>query len=246
MNDQSPVVKTDQLSFRYNAENVLKDVSLSVEKGDFLGIVGPNGSGKTTLLKIILGLLKPDSGSIEVLGTTPQQASSHIGYVPQQVNMDRNFPINILDVVLLGCLNERPFFGRYSKREKEKAKEALQEVDLYDLRNRRFGTLSGGERQRVLIARALVGHPQLLIMDEPTSNIDSWSQNRIYELLQELNQRCTILLVSHDLGVVSKHVNRVACLNRTLVIHPTKEITGDSIRSMYQTPVNLVDHEMHL
>jgi len=246
MNDNKFIVEVENLAFRYNGESVLEDISLSVEAGDFLGIVGPNGGGKTTLLKIILGLYKPMAGSVRVLGELPHKVCSKIGYTPQQANIDKHFPINVFDVVLLGLLNESRYFGRYPAQTKRTVERALQEVDLYELRYRRFGTLSGGERQRALIARALVGEPKLLIMDEPTSNVDSWSQNQIYEILKRINARCTIILVSHDLGVVSTYVKHVACLNRRLVIHPTQEFTGETIEAMYRTPIHLVNHGMEI
>ncbi len=246
MSTNQPIIEINNVTFSYDKEKVLDNVSLDVHDKDFLGLVGPNGGGKTTLLKLVLGLLQPQSGTIRVLGQAPQNASSQIGYVAQLKDLEKSFPISVLEVVLLGLLNKSSFFMRYSSEDKQKALEALQKTDLHDLRDRPFGTLSGGQRQRALIARALVGNPQLLIMDEPTSNVDSWSQHQIYELLNQLNRQCTIILVSHDLGVVSRYVKRVACLNRKIVLHPTKEITGETIEELYRTPLHLINHELKI
>lgn len=242
--NQSPeeVICVSQVCFSYENENVLDDVSFCAQQGDFIGLVGPNGGGKTTLLKIILGLLEPDRGSLRIFGGSPKEARQAIGYVPQQCQLDKDFPINVENVVLMGCLSSSPIFGGFSQREKELAQEALAKMDLVDYRYQQFGRLSGGQRQRVLIARALVGNPQMLIMDEPTSNLDSRSQNQIYELLNSMKGDCTIILVSHDLGVVSKQVTKVACLNRHLVIHPTSEFSSSMFEDMYHTPIQLVDH----
>ncbi len=236
------LIEAQDVSFRYDGDLILEGVSLRVEEGDFIGLIGPNGGGKTTLLKILLGLLVPQHGRVRVMGRTPREVSSQIGYVPQQIHFDKEFPISVLEVVLLGCLGRSPYFGGYRPRERETAEQALREVDLLPFRHRRFGTLSGGQRQRVLIARALAGRPRLLVMDEPTANVDSLSQQQIYDLLHQINEKCTIILVSHDLGVVSAHVTRVACLNRRMVIHPTTAITDSMIQDIYQSHVHLVNH----
>jgi len=242
MSSNGTAVSVQNLHFAYEDEIVLEDVSFGLEEKDFLGVVGPNGGGKTTLLKILLGLLEPDSGLVQIFGQPPRLASRLIGYVPQQINLDKDFPINVEDVVLLGRLGEAPPVGRYRPLDRELAQNALAKVDLAEFRNRRFGDLSGGQRQRVLIARALVGGPRMLIMDEPTANVDSRSQKRIYDLLSALNEECAIILVSHDLSVVSQQVKRVACLNRRLVMHPTSQMTGAMIEEMYHVPMKLVDH----
>jgi len=237
-----PLIDVQNVYFQYDGELILDDVSLRVREGEFVGLIGPNGGGKTTLLKIVAGLLVPQKGSVLVLGQPPREISSQIGYVPQQINLDKEFPITVLEVVMLGCLGRASLFGGYRKRERELAETALAELDMLAFRHRRFGTLSGGQRQRVLIARALAGEPRLLIMDEPTANVDSLSQQQIYDLLHKINEKCTIILVSHDLGVVSRHVTRVACLNRRMVIHPTTAITDSMIQDIYQSHVHLVNH----
>ena len=242
MNQNPPIVEINNVSFRYDRDPVLEDVSLQVDQGQFVGVVGPNGGGKTTLLKMMLGFLQPDSGSIRVFGKPPNKVVSLIGYVPQYSALDLEFPISVIDVVLMGLLGSSPQLGRYSKSDKQTAENVLSQVEMADLRNRQFGELSGGQRQRVLIARALAGNPKLLIMDEPTSHVDSLSQKQIFNLLQQINQHCTIIVVSHDLSIVPIYVTQVACLNHSLVIHPTKELTIESLETMYHTPMQFVDH----
>lgn len=246
MNNQDRVIEIKNLSFRYDRDLILNDVSLSVNRGEFFGIVGPNGGGKTTLLKIILGFLQPQAGTVKVLGKTPRQAISGIGYVPQHAAFDLEFPISVREVVLMGLMGESPRFGRFRTEDKEKADRILTKVDMIDFINRRFGDLSGGQRQRALIARALAGNPQLLIMDEPTSNVDSWSQKQIFDLLSVINKECTIIVVSHDLRIVPVYVTRVACMNHTLVIHPTHELSSETLETMYYAPTRIVDHEHKL
>lgn len=246
MTPAHPAVQVNSVRFTYDIEPVLDNVSLHIDEGDFMGLVGPNGGGKTTLLKVILGLLKPQQGSVHIFGHEPLQECSLIGYVPQYINLDKDFPINILNVVLMGLMAQIPMFGRYKKEHKERALEALQQVNMQDYAKRSFGDLSGGQRQRVLIARGLVGDPKLLIMDEPTAHVDSYSQGQLFELLHSLNKTCTIMIVSHDIGFVSAHINKVACLNRRLVLHPTKDFEPDVLEHLYHTPMKMVDHSAHL
>ncbi len=243
MTTPATVINIQNLCFGYDQDLILDQISLHVHEKEFLGIVGPNGGGKTTLLKLILGFLSPESGVIRVLGDVPKKAMSKIGYVPQHANFDRDFPITVLEVVLMGLLGNARRFGGFRPSDKERAEQILEKVAMQEFDQRRFGDLSGGQRQRVLIARALAGSPQLLIMDEPTSNVDSWSQRQIFDLLSKINAECTIIFVSHDLHIVPVYVTRVACLNRTLVIHPTKELTREALESMYHTPVQIVDHD---
>lgn len=246
MNAEDAVVKIDHLHFAYDGSPALEDITLSVPKGDFLGIVGPNGSGKSTLLKIILGLLHPHSGSVHVFGRPPEKARHLTGYVPQHAELDPSFPISVMDVVLLGRLGKAPILGRYRREDRQMAKEAMDKVRILDLRNRQFGILSGGQKQRVLIARALVGKPELLLLDEPTASIDGRVEEDVYHLLKELNKEVTIILVSHDLGFISTYVQHVACVNRRLACNPTKDITGDVIEACYSGPVHMLKHKCEL
>jgi len=235
-------VELKDVRFSYEDVSVLESIDLTVPSGEFLGIIGPNGSGKTTLLRLLLGFLEPDAGVVSVFGRPPRAARKEMGYVPQSTDFDRDFPISALEVVLMGRLGLSPTWFGYTRKDIEAARAALRSVEADNLRHRKFGTLSGGQRQRVLIARALASQPRLLLLDEPTANVDTRIEQDIYELLRKLNQQCTILLVTHDLGFISSYVTRVACLNRTLICHPTARITADDIDQLYQGPVHLVHH----
>ena len=246
MSKEETVVEIENVDFAYDGNLVLQDISLSVGEHDFLGVVGPNGSGKTTLLKIILGLIHPLKGRVRVFGQAPERARHLISYVPQHADLDASFPISVMDVVLIGRLGKTPALGWYRKDDRRAADKAMREAEIYDLRNRRFGTLSGGQKQRVLVARALVGRPQLLLLDEPTASIDGRVEQDIYELLKRLNENVTIILVSHDLGFISTYVNRVACVNRRLVCNPTGHITADVVEACYSGPIHMIKHQCEL
>ena len=238
-----PIIKINNLSFSYNGLPVLDEVNLTIYERDFLSIVGPNAGGKTTLLKLILGLLKPSDGSIRVFGLPPVKARSRIGYMPQYSNLDPLFPVSVLDVVLMGRLGNGRRVGFFGKSDREAAEEALRKVELQDVSNRAFSDLSGGQHQRVLIARALVTNPDLLLLDEPTSNVDAVVETELYELLNQLNEKMTVVLVTHDLGFVSGYVKRVACVNRKVVVHATNEISGEMINELYGCEVQMVRHD---
>ena len=227
------IVDIEKLSFSYNGQQVLRDVSLRIQTGDFVAMIGPNGGGKTTLLKLILGLLQPNSGTIRVMGEPPARASHRLGYVPQNVHVNRSFPISAMDVVLMGKLSPGRPWARTTERDRQEAMEALERMGMGAYAQRKINDLSGGQRQRVYIARALVTRPQLLLLDEPTAGIDSTGQTEFYRLLKRLNNDTTILMVSHDLMVISTHVKSVACVNRQLHYHNQAEITGDMMEAMY-------------
>jgi len=241
MNNE-PVISIDDVSFSYSGPNILEHVSLQVMKGEFLGIVGPNGGGKSTLLKLMLDLLQPSSGHISVLGKSTRRGRSAIGYVAQYAGFERSFPITVENAVLLGMMGKSKAIFGYSNEDHQCVQNALRETETEDLKDRLLSTLSGGQLQRVLIARALVSRPEILILDEPTSNIDSRVEEDIFDLLKKLNQRSTILVVSHDIGFISEYVTRVACLNRTLVCHETSAISGKTIEELYGSPVHMIQH----
>src|ERR1700733_1148900 len=176
-------IKSNNLFFQYEETPILENVSFVIKQGEFVGIFGPNGGGKTTLLKLLLGFLKPQKGTVEILGESPKVAREKMGYVPQISHLDRQFPITVLEVVMMGCLDKSPWHS-YTEDAKEKAREALQEVDMLDFQNHSFGTLSGGQAQRVLIARALVSKPTILLLDEPTASVDSRAEADIYAFLK--------------------------------------------------------------
>jgi zinc transport system ATP-binding protein len=245
MNSEPPIINISKLNFSYNDNPVLENVNLEIVKGELASIVGPNGGGKTTLLKLILGLLKPVSGSLEIFGMTPAKARRKIGYMPQHAQLDPQFPISVLDVVLMGQIDlcGKGLFGGFPRRAATLAKEALAEVGLAEHTQKSFSELSGGQRQRVLIARALCSEPELLLLDEPTSNIDPRSEENLYATLTKLNRKMTILLVSHDLGFVSQIVKSVICVNRQVIIHPTSKINGTIIKEIYGGDFNLIRHD---
>ena len=238
-----PTVEVQDVWFSYNGVLVLKEANLTIRQGDFLALLGPNGSGKTTLLKLILGLLMPDRGTIRVLGRPPGESARRVGYVPQDVNINRDFPITVLDVVLMGRLRHGRNWSRYSGGDGVAAQKALEQLEMWEHRNRRIGELSGGQRQRVFVARALVTEPELLLLDEPTASVDTKGQTDLYTLLRELNETVTVVVVSHDVNVLSSHVKCVACVNERIFFHDAPEITEEMLEMMaYQCPVELVAH----
>jgi zinc transport system ATP-binding protein len=236
-----PVIEIRDLSFAYPQTRVLENVDLSIVRGDFVCMVGPNGGGKTTLLRLILGLLTPTRGTVRVFGRSPVEARRRIGYMPQRAELDPQFPVRVLDVVLMGRLGNGRL-GPLGRAHKAKALEALAEVRLADCARRPFAALSGGQRQRVLIARALACDPELLLMDEPTANLDPLVQDEMHDLLHELNRRLTIVLVSHDVGFVTHHAKSVVCVNREVFVHTASAITGESIQALYGHAVQIVQH----
>jgi len=240
-----PVIELENVSFSYHGPRVLVDVSLSVERGEFLGVVGPNGSGKSTLIKLILGLLRPDRGSVRVLGGNPDEVRSRLGYVPQFAHFRRDFPLSVEQMVLQGRLGGGLQWGPWRRADREAAREALAEMNIAELAPRPIATLSGGQLQRAVIARALTSGPEILLLDEPTSNVDLRQETALFEHLKALTERCTVLVVSHDVGFISGYVDRVACVNRTLVTHRTAELTGETIETLYGEPLRMVHGHGH-
>jgi zinc transport system ATP-binding protein len=228
--------------FAYDEAEVISGAGFEVESGDAVCIVGPNGGGKTTLLRLILGLLKPDSGSIRVFGRAPEAARRRVGYVPQYVDLDLLFPITAIEVVLMGRLGRR-LGGSYSRADREAAAAALDELGMADLADRSFAGLSVGQRQRVFIARALCSEPDLLLLDEPTANVDAFVEERLYGTLARLRERMTIMMISHDLAFVSSIFEKVICVHRTVAVHPTSDITDATLRELYGEEFRLVRHD---
>jgi len=245
---EDSIVQIKDVWFAYNGKTVLEDVSLDIQQGDFIAMIGPNGGGKTTLLKLMLGLLKPDKGSIRILGGATEKASHHIGYVSQDVHINRSFPITAIDVALMGKLGPSRRWGRNSTQNRQEALDALKRMEIEAFAHSKIGELSGGQRQRLFIARALVTQPKVLLLDEPTASIDAKGQAEFYRLLKELNKDITILVVSHDLVAISTYVKSVACVNRRLHYHHQAEITGEMLEEMYPCtdeevcPVELIAH----
>jgi zinc transport system ATP-binding protein len=242
--DSGPVIDVRGVDFSYGDTRVLSGATVAIARGDFVCIVGPNGGGKTTLLRLILGLLVPERGTLEVLGRSPREARRRIGYMPQYAQLDPQFPMRVLDVVLMGRLRNG-LLGRYSRADRAAAATALDEVGLGAFARRSFSALSGGQRQRVLIARALACEPEILLLDEPTANLDPLVQDDMNALLDRLNERLTVILVSHDVGFVARYVKTVVCVNREVAVHTAVEVTGDSIRNLYGHDLQLVHHCHH-
>ena len=221
------IIELHNISFSYtNHENILENITFSVHKGDYLGIIGPNGGGKTTLLKIMLGLLKPTTGTIKLFGKNINNFKNweKIGYVPQKAShFDNSFPATVKEVVAMGRYAKRGLFHMTNKKDAEKVKEALEQVEMWEYRNRQVGDLSGGQQQRVFIARALATTPEVIFLDEPTVGVDVKTQEQFYELLKKLNRELalTLVLVSHELDVVVKEATEVACINCKLVCYCT-------------------------
>jgi zinc transport system ATP-binding protein len=244
------VIEVEDVTFSFGAAPVLERVSLQVSGGEFLGIVGPNAGGKSTLLRIILGLLEPQAGQVRVLGKAPREARRRLGYVAQYPSFPRDFPITVEQAVLLGRLGtsarrgwmDALLPGFFTRQDRQVIARSLKEVEADDISGRQIGSLSGGQLQRVLLARALAAEPEILILDEPTANIDQRLESDIFDLLKVLNRRMTILVVSHDIGFISSYVTRVACINRTLVCHHTDNINGQVIQDLYGENVRMVAH----
>jgi zinc transport system ATP-binding protein len=240
--NEDSVIKIRDLHFNYGDVPILEDINIDIQRKEFIGMVGPNGSGKTTLLKIILGLLTPDHGTVEVLGKPPVQSVKDVGYMPQLAPFARDFPISVEETVLMGRLGKTSSMGFFSKEDKQLAAESMEAVEVLDLRKRSIGSLSGGQLQRALIARALTCNPEIMILDEPTANVDMKVEKDIFDLLKKLNEKITIIVVTHDIGFISQYIDRVACINRTLICHPTSELTGETIENLYGTHVHMVHH----
>ena len=240
----TPIIEIEELSFHFDGgPPVLEGVNLEISAGDFASVIGPNGGGKTTLVKLIVGLLTPTTGRVRVFGASPAKARPRIGYMPQHAMMDPRFPVRAIDVVMMGRLGMGRRFWNYGRSDRESAVEALATVDLENLGSRPFSNLSGGQRQRVLLARALVTDPEILLLDEPAAGLDHKVEQDFFELLQELNRRLTIILVTHDLGFVAGFVRTVICVHGHVDIHPTSALDGRTISEVYGGEVRMVLHD---
>lgn len=245
MNETPPVIEVVGVNLFQNSHPVLEDVNLTVNEHEFHAIIGPNGGGKTTLLKVILGLIRPDSGTVRVMGGTSHAMRAHLGYVPQFRTFDFQFPISVEDMVVSGRLGhlEGPF-RRLSRKDRDAADEAMETMEITHLRDRPIHDISGGERQRAIIARALAGRPSVLLLDEPTVYVDSPTAVRFYDILSRLRETMTIVLVTHDITALSPDVTHISCVNRRLFTHHDNQITEDMIQGAYHCPVDLIAHGM--
>ncbi len=237
------VIEIRDLDFAYEPGTpILHQVNLTIHEGEFDCIVGPNGGGKTTLLRLLLGLLSPQRGTIRIFGQSPTAARPLIGYMPQYHQLDPAFPVTVLEVALMGRLR-RGLLGRYDRRDREAALAALDQLGIADLASRSFAAISGGQRQRALIARTIAGNPRLLLLDEPTANIDPGAELEFYRILDELRRQLTLLTVSHDLGFVDRQVDRVICVNREVAVHAASKFDAAAADAIYHHQVNMVRHD---
>jgi zinc transport system ATP-binding protein len=233
------IFEMDSLSASYGTNVVLDDVNFRVNESDFIGVIGPNGGGKTTLLKIILGLIKPSAGRITF--NPGMTGANSIGYLPQISTGDLSYPVNVTDVVLSGMMIRKRIITRMSAADRGKALRIIAELGLSGMERTSLSELSGGQLQRVFLGRAIIGDPKLLLLDEPGNFVDSTFENDFYEKLKELNKRMAILMVSHDIGMISSHVRSYACVNRKLNYHPSSEISNEQLLA-YGCPIQLITH----
>lgn len=236
------VFTIEHLFFHYDSTPVLEDVNVEIFQGEFVGIFGPNGGGKTTLLKLMMGLLRPQRGKMLLFGHPPEEMCHLVGYVPQAMRFDRDFPISALEVVMMGSLRKLSWWGTYSANAKRNALNALDRVGLAHKAKSSFGTLSGGEAQRVLIARAIVDQPSLLLLDEPTANVDAEAEQKIYAQLIDLNKTMTILMVTHDLQMIVDKVGKLLCVQRRVSCLQAKEVCEHFALGLYHTPLTSNRH----
>ncbi len=240
---RSPIIEVNDVWVRIDGQTILEGVNLAIYPNEFYAIIGPNGGGKTTLLRVILGLIRPTRGEVRIMGGTPAEMRGRLGYVPQFRTYDFQYPITVMEMVLSGRLGHVDgIIKRYGREDVMLAERAMETMGIADLANREIRALSGGEQQRAIIARALVGEPNALLLDEPTVYVDAPTELQFFEILNRLRRTMAIVLVTHDIGAISTHVTRVACLNRRLYTHDTSEITEDLLEAAYHCPVDLIAH----
>lgn len=239
---EAPIISLRKIWAGYDLDTVLEDVSFDLFPRDYVGLIGPNGGGKTTLIKVILGLVPPRSGSVQVMGTDAAEGRKYIGYVPQLQISDKAFPINVWDVVSMGRI--KPGFAslRLNAEDRQRVEEALRQTGMLALSKRSINEISGGQRQRIYIARALAAQPRILLLDEPTASVDPQASVQLYDLLAKLNEEISILLISHDMTAISAYVKTIGCINRRLVYHHDKSVSADMLQAGYECPVDLIAH----
>lgn len=231
------ILELKDITAGYDHQPMLEHVNFTIREGDFIGIIGPNGGGKTTLLKVILGLLKPFSG--EVIYHTSKQ--NLFGYLPQNNRFDQRFPINVTEVVLSGLMSGKGLYKSYTRADRKKAWELLDKYGMGNYKKSPIGDLSGGQMQRVFLCRAIISSPRILILDEPTTYVDSNFEKEFYPILEELNKSLSIVMVSHDLGTICSYVKTIACVNRELHYHNSNLISPEQLQS-YHCPIELITH----
>jgi zinc transport system ATP-binding protein len=239
----TPAFRIDGVTAGYRGRVVLQGVDLELPRGGILGLIGPNGAGKSTVLRLLLGLLAPLEGRVEVLGTAPKLARPKIGYVPQALSLERDLPGTLLDLVLSGFLGLQPPGGSPSREEYDRSRDWMDLLGVDHLERRKLSELSGGQLQLGLVARALVREPDLLLLDEPTANADARAQGAVFALLEDICRDRTAVVVSHDVGVLSRTVGSIACVGAgKIVYHGTAEVPPEAIEEAYGCPVELIAH----
>ena len=241
----STIIKIEHLHAGYEGKEVLSDINLTVTSDDYLGIIGPNGGGKTTLIRLILGLMKPTSGTIRFFKEEKRKGETNedkhlkevkeisMGYLPQYNALDKQFPISVYEVVLFGLSKSKKLFARYTKAQHQQVRDTLERMQLTDLKDRHIGALSGGQLQRVLLARAIVAKPDVVILDEPNTYIDRRFQKQMYEMLEQINKECAIIIVSHDIAEVLNNVKHIACVNHHLHYHDTADMPREKLEEHF-------------
>ena len=240
MSSRMPIVEIKNLGVRYDDVVALEHVNLTIYDNDFIGVIGPNGGGKSTLVKAIMGVV-PYSGEIKCNPTLLRHKKPHIGYLPQISSFDKAFPISVGEVVMSGLQAERGLFKGFGRNERKRVEEVLERAHLLDLRKRAIGELSGGQLQRVMLCRAIISNPKLLVLDEPANFVDNRFENELYMLLRDLNKDMAIVMVSHDLGTISSVVRNIVCVNRHVHRHDSNVITEEQLRN-YDCPIQLISH----
>ncbi len=242
--DNRAALQFNDVCFSYDHREVLHNVNLSMPEKSLVAVVGPNGGGKTTLMRLALGLIRPRRGTVRVFGRSPERHRRRIGYVAQHLSFDPVFPVSARDVVLMGRV-DRHWLGPHRRFDHKKAIDALEQVGLGHLHHRPLAHLSGGERQRVMIAQALAADPDLLLLDEPTANVDQAAEREIYGLLHELNRRMTIVVVSHNLSVVTGHASHVACVNRTATLTRVEDFSQGELHAFHLGDMTVLQHGLN-
>jgi zinc transport system ATP-binding protein len=240
--NQYPLIKLRHVSAAYEQKQVLHHIDLTIYNNDFLGIIGPNGGGKTTLVKIILGLLKPTSGDVLFHHNDKKVPEISMGYLPQYNSIDKKFPISVYEVILSGLNKQKSLFHSFSSQQHEQVRNLITRLELDGLERCAIGQLSGGQLQRVLLGRALVSNPQVLILDEPNTYIDKHFEAQLYTLLKDINRQQTIILISHDISAILRNAKNIAYVNHTLEYHPNSNIPNNWLEAYLGYPLNLIEH----
>jgi zinc transport system ATP-binding protein len=246
------IVRVNEVNLVTSSDTILKDITFRINKGDYLGIIGPNGGGKTTLIKIMLGLIRPTSGQVFLFGKNIEgfREWHKIGYVPQKAtSFDHNFPSTVEEIVAMGALARKKFPKFLNSKDKKEIESFLKKVGMYEQRDKRIGDLSGGQQQRVFIARTLVSKPELLILDEPTTGVDKQTQDKFYDFIGQLNkkEKLTIIIITHDISYITKHVSKVACLSQKLLFHGSHDefCSSHIIDKVLRHDNHFVCHDKH-